>query len=81
MGNISAQTNFRISAKPKIRVLDRFEEQDLKIGSFVILEFQRPYGPLKILAPAVGMLALLALEEKGPIEWTNFVFFGIENLT
>ena len=35
MGNISAQTNSRISAKPKIRVLDHFKAQDLKIGSFV----------------------------------------------
>ena len=37
MENISAQTNFRISAKPKIRVLNRFKAQDLKIGSFVKL--------------------------------------------
>ena len=35
MENISAQTNFRISAKPKIQALDRFKAQDLKIGSFV----------------------------------------------
>ena len=35
MGTIFAQTNSRISAKPKIRVLDRFKAQDLKIGSFV----------------------------------------------
>ena len=34
-GNISVQTNSRISAKPKIRVLARFKAQDLKIGSFV----------------------------------------------
>ena len=31
---ISAQTYSRISAKPKIRVLNRFKAQDLKIGSF-----------------------------------------------
>ena len=35
MGNIFAQTNSRISAKPKIRVLVRLKAQDRKIGSFV----------------------------------------------
>ena len=33
--NISAQTYSRIAAKPKIRVLNRFKAQDLKIRSFV----------------------------------------------
>ena len=39
MGNISAQTNSTISAKPKIRLLTRFVAQDLKIGSFCKIGF------------------------------------------